>query len=69
MIVILSLGRLRSLPALLALAAVMTLVQLSDAVIDFQIHDAAKSFGPLGLAVLTAITAAFLRCASGHTLP
>jgi len=67
--VVLSLGRFRSPPALLALAAVMTLVQLGDAVIGFQIHDAAKSFGPLGLAVLTVIAAVFLWRTNRHVLP
>lgn len=60
-IVVLVAGWLRSSQALLALAAVMTLVQLGDAVIGFYIHDAAKSFGPLGVAVLTFFAALFLR--------
>jgi len=68
-IVILSLGRFRSPPALLALAAVMTLIQLGDAVIGFQIHDTTKSLGPLGLAVLTVIAAVFLQRSSRHALP
>jgi len=67
-IMILSLGRFRSPSALLALATVMTLVQLGDAVIGFQNHDAAKSFGPLGLAVLTIVAAVLMWRANRHML-
>ena len=59
-LVILSLSWLRSTGALLTLATVMTLIQLGDAVIGFQIHDAAKSFGPLGLGIITLLALAFL---------
>ncbi|OLV15531.1 hypothetical protein [Deinococcus marmoris] len=64
LVVILSVGRFRSPQALLALSAVMTLIQLGNAVIGFQLHDAAKSFGPLGLAVLTFVAALFLMSAT-----
>ncbi|OLV16152.1 hypothetical protein [Deinococcus marmoris] len=67
-VVILGVGRFRSPQALLALSAVMTLIQLGDAVIGFQLHDAAKSFGPLGLAVLTFIAALFLLRANRQPL-
>ena len=59
-LVILSLGWFRSTGALLALATVMTLIQLGDAVIGFQIRDAAKSFGPLGLGIITLLALVFL---------
>ncbi|MGY2896983.1 hypothetical protein [Deinococcus sp. UYEF24] len=67
-VVILSVGRFQSPQALLALSAVMTLIQLGDTVIGFQLHDAAKSFGPLGLAMLTFASALFLLRANRQPL-
>jgi len=59
-VIILALGWFRSTGALLALATVMTLIQLGDAVIGFSIHDTAKSFGPLGLGLVTLLAVGVL---------
>ena len=59
-VVILALGWFRSTGALMAVATVMSLIQLGDAVIGFQIHDPAKSFGPLGLGLVTLLSVGFL---------
>jgi len=63
----LGLVRFRSRPTLLALALILSLMQLSDAVIGLLIHDPVKTLGPLLLAMLTLWAAWRLYRAAANT--